>query len=211
MFQNPGGGLAEIVHPDVWFDHRRLVAVGMHKDGGAACAPASPDVAPSISHKVTLGKSDVVLDGSGVQHARRGLAAGTPVGIVVIAHAHIVKGERLAQMCVKGFDLISRGEAPDDVRLVGHDDKKKTGAMQTVQGVWYTRKNLEIIQCKRRLRLPGSEDFPVDHPVAIQKNGGRQGAASDFVWAAFTFGWDTPAESYVRSTQRATRMISYNV
>ena len=170
MLEYPRGGFAEIAHPDVRFDRCRFVAVGVHENGRASRASAGPDVTPSISHKVTIGKSDVVLDGSGVQHAWRGLAAGAPVGIVVVADADVVEGECLAQVCVEGVDLIPRGETPDDIRLVRHEDEEESGAGETVQGIGYAGENLEIVQRERRLRLTGAEDLPVDHTVAIQKD-----------------------------------------
>jgi len=89
---------------------------------------------------------------------------------------------------MEGLDLIPRGGPPDDIGLVGDDDKQKAGAMQTVQGIRYAWENLEVVQRKRRLRLAGSEDLPVDHAVAVQKDCALHVVDSHLASKALTIG-----------------------
>jgi hypothetical protein len=175
----------------VWFDRCWLVTIRVHKDGRATGAPAGPDVSPSIAYKVTIGKSDVVLDGSGVQHAWAGLTAGATIGVVVVADADVVEGEHLAQVCMEGFDLFSRGETSDDIGLVRHEDKEKSGAMQAVERIGHAWENLKIGQRERRLSLTSAEDLPVDHAVAIQKDCSPHAVDSHLVLEVLTIGCDT--------------------
>ena len=92
MLQYPRGGLTEIAPADMWLDRRRLIAIRMYENCRATSTTAGSDIAPSISHKITIGEDDVVLHGRSVQHAWSGLAAGATIGIVVVTDANIVKG-----------------------------------------------------------------------------------------------------------------------
>ena len=143
-----------------------------------AITPALPglDITPAVANTDALRKVEVQARGRVENHPRTRLAARTVIGIIVGAHHDVVQRQPRAQRIMQPVDLVAGLFAPSDVRLVGHDDERKSQLPQTITSLDDAGQHAQVLHTGRRMRGAVTHVDLVEHPVTVQEN---RGAGAD--------------------------------
>ena len=110
----------------------------------ATRAPAGFNVTPTISDKEAFLKAQPGGGGGLEQHARRGLATATTVGVVMVAHAKFVDRKRRGERLVDRLNPLGCLNSSRHIRLVGHDNKAEPRLAQPPLRLVRARDNLQF-------------------------------------------------------------------
>jgi hypothetical protein len=138
---------------------------------GAPGRLARFDIPPPIPDEITRAQIQPILGRSLQKQARFGLPAEAGIPVIVIANEEIVDRERHPERLVDAFHYGALLGSARHIRLVGHDQQKKSLGFQCSQGFRHVRQDFQFVHTGRRVWLPLADNGAIQDSVAIEKNG----------------------------------------
>lgn len=179
--EDDGGGFRESADGVSGRGAEGFVVAEIDKNGADAGALTAVDVTPAVADHPGPAEIEIEEQGGIGQHARGGFAAVVlrvvetlPGGV---AHLDVRQGrDETTEFGVHRIDDGGGLSAAAYVGLVGGDDENVAGGGEGGAGFRDTREELELGQRAGRVGFAVADDLAVQGAVAIEENGGTEGA-----------------------------------
>jgi hypothetical protein len=178
-FQYPIYGFTQRLHSRIRRNRgATLFVITIDPNCLAPCGDARIDISPAIADHVAAIHVHTILFGAPQQQSHFRLTAIAGVVIGVKARIHVIKREFVSQNAMNLLDSFGCLRPTSDIRLVRHDQQKKTCGLQTIERRTRIRDNAHFRRCRRRIRLALAYNGFVENPVSIKKYRARRAASA---------------------------------
>src|ERR1700682_2465684 len=147
-----------------------FLVAAVDEDCRAPGVAAGLDVFPSVAHHDASGQVQAEISRRVQQHARRGLATGAAVDIIVRADIDRVQQERGLEQSVQAIYRLTTEGPAGDVRLVGDHHHRHPCLAKPPAGGGRSPLQVELGLIPRRVRPAADQDRLAQHAVAVEEH-----------------------------------------